>query len=134
MFSITKEIHFCYGHRLMNHPGKCRHLHGHSATAAITIEAEQLNPHGMVYDFSEIKEVAASFIHQHFDHNMLLHQDDPICSALDEAGERFMTLDVHPTAENLAKMIYTHFKELDYPVRKVALWETTGAYAEYRDS
>ena len=33
MFRVTKEIHFCYGHRLLNYDGKCRHLHGHNGRA-----------------------------------------------------------------------------------------------------
>ena len=28
MYKVTREIHFCYGHRLLNYDGKCRHLHG----------------------------------------------------------------------------------------------------------
>ncbi|MCI0654037.1 MAG: 6-carboxytetrahydropterin synthase, partial [Methylococcaceae bacterium] len=43
MFSITKEVYFCYGHRLMTHPGKCRNIHGHSVKAAVTISAAQLD-------------------------------------------------------------------------------------------
>ncbi|MES9926921.1 MAG: 6-carboxytetrahydropterin synthase, partial [Candidatus Thiodiazotropha sp. 6PDIVS] len=39
MYTVTKEIHFCYGHRLLNHKGKCRHLHGHNATAVIHLES-----------------------------------------------------------------------------------------------
>ena len=38
MFRVTKEIHFCYGHRLLNYAGKCRHLHGHNGTAVIALE------------------------------------------------------------------------------------------------
>ena len=34
MFRATKEIHFCFGHRLMNYVGKCRHLHGHNGRGA----------------------------------------------------------------------------------------------------
>ena len=132
MFSITKEVHFCYGHRLMNHAGKCRHLHGHSATAAITIEAETLNEQAMVCDFSEIKKVAADFIHQKFDHNMLLHKDDPLCPLLASTNERFTMLDEHPTAEVLAKLIFQHFQSHGYKVQKVALWETVGAHALYQ--
>ena len=39
MYRVTREIHFCYGHRLLNYDGKCRHLHGHNGKAVITLEA-----------------------------------------------------------------------------------------------
>ena len=39
MFRVTREINFCYGHRLLNYDGKCRYLHGHNGTAVIAIEA-----------------------------------------------------------------------------------------------
>ncbi len=108
MYSITKNLSFCYGHRLMNHPGKCRHLHGHSARVAITLEAETLNEQGMVCDFSDIKQFAGQWLNNTLDHNMLLHKDDPILPMLQEAGERVMVVDEHPTAEFLARMIFEH--------------------------
>ena len=37
MFSVSREITFCYGHRLLNYSGKCRHLHGHNGKAIITL-------------------------------------------------------------------------------------------------
>lgn len=133
MYTITKEVFFCYGHRLMNHPGKCRHLHGHSVKAAITVEAETLNGQGMVLDFSDIKETVMAFVDRELDHNLLLHRDDPIIPLLKGARERFLTLDEHPTAEVLAKMIYRHVRECGYRVREVALWETSSACASYRE-
>ena len=42
MYRISKQISFCYGHRLLEHAGKCRHLHGHNARAVITLEAPDL--------------------------------------------------------------------------------------------
>lgn len=132
MFTITKEVHFCYGHRLMNHAGKCRHLHGHSVKAAITIGAEELNEQGMVCDFSEIGQIASQFIKTELDHNLLLHKDDPLIPLLQEAKESFLALEEHPTAESLAKMIYRHVKERGYNVQQVVLWETSSAYACYQ--
>lgn len=58
MYRITKNLSFCYGHRLMDHPSKCRHLHGHSARVAMTLESENLNEQDMVCDFSDIKQYA----------------------------------------------------------------------------
>ena len=78
MHRVTREIHFCYGHRLLNYSGKCRHLHGHNGTAVITIESEKLDALGMVVDFSEIKRVMQSWIDDNLDHKMILHRDDPI--------------------------------------------------------
>ena len=75
MYSITKEIYFCYGHRLMHHAGKCRHLHGHSVKAAVTVAAQELNRQGMVCDFSDIKASANAYIEEQLDHNFLVYQD-----------------------------------------------------------
>jgi 6-pyruvoyltetrahydropterin/6-carboxytetrahydropterin synthase len=117
----------------MNHPGKCRNLHGHSVKASITIKADQLNDQGMVCDFADIKECAEKFIDQQLDHNFLLHKDDAIIPLLEQQNERFLALDEHPTAEVLAKMIFQHLKSADFQVDQVALWETASASACYRE-
>lgn len=131
MFSITKEVYFCYGHRLMGHPGKCRHVHGHSVKAAITVAAPELNEQGMVCDFAEISAVAARYIDAELDHNLLLHRDDPLAPALAAGGERFLLFDQHPTAEYLAQLIYDEVKAKGFNVTRVALWETASACATY---
>ncbi|MBS1212914.1 MAG: 6-pyruvoyl tetrahydrobiopterin synthase [Proteobacteria bacterium] len=131
MYTITKEVYFCYGHRLMKHAGKCRHLHGHSVKAAICIAADRLDEQGMVCDFSEIAASAAEFIDAELDHNLLLHRDDPLIPVLKAADERFMLLPEHPTSEYLARLIYEHIKAKNYRVQSVTLWETSSACASY---
>jgi 6-pyruvoyltetrahydropterin/6-carboxytetrahydropterin synthase len=133
MYTVTKEIHFCYGHRLMHHAGKCRNLHGHSARAVITVLAENLDRRGMVCDFADISVSAAAFIDAHLDHNLLLHRDDPAVPLLRQAGERFLALDEHPTAEVLARLIYRHMQSEGFNVESVALWETSSAQARYAE-
>src|SRR4051794_28417132 len=100
MFRVTKEIHFCYGYRLLNYDGKCRYLHGHNGKAVLALESAQLDALGMVVDFSEIKSVVGKWIDDALDHRMLLHKDDPIIPELRRQNEPFVTLDVTPTAEN----------------------------------
>lgn len=133
MFTVTKEIHFCYGHRLMHHAGKCRNLHGHSARAVITVQAESLDRQGMVCDFADIGVSAAAFIDTHLDHNLLLHRDDPAVPLLRQTNERFLALDEHPTAEVLARLIYRHMQSEGFNVESVALWETSSAQARYAE-
>jgi 6-pyruvoyltetrahydropterin/6-carboxytetrahydropterin synthase len=133
MFTITKEVYFCYGHRLMNHPGKCCNLHGHSVKAAISIERDALNEQGMVCDFADIKECVEAYVDQNLDHNFLLHEDDPLVPVLKANNERFWALAEHPTAEVLSKMIFQHLKETGFSVSQVVLWETASAYASYRE-
>jgi 6-pyruvoyltetrahydropterin/6-carboxytetrahydropterin synthase len=118
----------------MNHAGKCRHLHGHSVKAAISIEQETLNGQGMVCDFADIKACVETYVEQHLDHNLLLHQDDPLIPALKANNERFWALAEHPTAEVLSKMIFLHAKALGFKVSDVTLWETASAYASYREN
>lgn len=133
MYTITKEVYFCYGHRLMHHTGKCRHLHGHSVKAAISIAADELNNQGMVCDFADIRAVVETFIDQQLDHNLLLHKDDPLIPALQQHNERYWALDEHPTAEVLSKLIYRYLKQVGFNVAKVELWETASACASYSE-
>src|SRR5438067_11752221 len=104
MFSVTQELPFCYGHRLLDHPGKCGRLHGHNGVARVTLRSAMLDGQGMVADFDAIERSLRSFLDESVDHRLLLHRDDPLCPALRAAGEEFVALDFNPTAENIARM------------------------------
>ena len=67
MYRVTREIHFCYGHRLLDYEGKCRHLHGHNGRALITLAAAKLDTQGMVLDFSRVKRVVGGWIDDSLD-------------------------------------------------------------------
>jgi 6-pyruvoyltetrahydropterin/6-carboxytetrahydropterin synthase len=131
MFRVTREMTFCYGHRLLHYDGKCRHLHGHNGRAVITLEAEHLDPLGMVMDFTRIKQVIQAWIDDTLDHKMLLHRDDPVLPALRALGEPVYLMDVNPTAENIARLIFDHAVRQGFPVVEVSLWETENCFATY---
>ena len=131
MYRVTREIDFCYGHRLLNYEGKCKHLHGHNGRAVIAIESSELDSRGMVRDFSEIKQVVSRWIDDHLDHRMILHQDDPAVEYLQRLGEPLHLIDVNPTAENIAKLIYDYALEQGFPVVETRLWETPRCFATY---
>jgi 6-pyruvoyltetrahydropterin/6-carboxytetrahydropterin synthase len=131
MFRVSREIDFCYGHRLLNYEGKCRHLHGHNGRAVVTIEAEGLDCQGMVVDFNEIKRRLNTWIDENIDHRMVLHRGDPIVPVLEKMGEPMYLLDVNPTAENIAKLIADCGKAAGIPIVEVRLWETPHCFATY---
>ncbi|WZO99462.1 6-carboxytetrahydropterin synthase [Isosphaeraceae bacterium EP7] len=132
MFRVTREINFCYGHRLLNYDGKCRHLHGHNGRAVITLEAPALDSRGMLVDFAEIKQSVQRWIDETLDHNMLLCREDPLLPMLLERGERVFVMDTNPTAENIARLIYEQAVSAGLPVIEVLLWETPNCHASYR--
>ena len=132
MYRVSKSVAFCYGHRLLDYEGKCRHLHGHNARAVITLESKVLDERGMVEDFSEVKRLVWSWLDEEIDHTLLLHRDDPVLPVLQSAGERVMVTDENPTAEVIARMIYEFVAGKGYPVTGVTLWETETSHASYR--
>jgi 6-pyruvoyltetrahydropterin/6-carboxytetrahydropterin synthase len=131
MYRVTREITFCYGHRLLHFEGKCRHLHGHNGRAVLTLEAEELDRLGMVMDFARIKQVVQTWIDENLDHRMLLHKDDPVLPELRRQGEPVYVMDVNPTAENIARLIYDFAAAEGFPISEVRLWETESCYATY---
>ena len=132
MFRVTREIDFCYGHRLLHYEGKCRHLHGHNGRAVIVLEGEDLDHRGMLLDFSDIKSVVSGWIDDHLDHRMLLHKDDPAVPVLREMGEPMFLLDRNPTAENIARLIFEFTASQGFPIVESRLWETPRCFATYR--
>src|SRR4051812_32663202 len=131
MYRVTREIEFCYGHRLLNYDGKCQHLHGHNARAIISLEAPTLDARGMLVDFVEIKRRVQRRIDETLDHTMLLCRDDPILPVLEAHGERVYVMDANPTAENIARLIFDHAVEAGLPVVEVVVWETEKCHAGY---
>ena len=131
MYRVSREIQFCYGHRLLNYAGKCRHLHGHNGRVLITLEAPELDDKGMLVDFTEIKRHVQAWVDENLDHNMLLHRDDPILPLLQERDERVFVMDRNPTAENIARLIFDQARSSGLPVVEVVLWETPNCHASY---
>lgn len=131
MYRVTKQIDFCYGHRLRNYDGKCRHVHGHNGTAEIDLESPELDDRGMVMDFSEIKRDVKAWIDREIDHTMLFRHDDPLVEEFERMGEQYYTLEKNPTAEAIAELIYRYADGEGYPVTAVRLWETPTSYATY---
>lgn len=134
MFEVTKEIGFCYGHRLRDYAKKCKHLHGHNGRVEITLAAEKLDYRGMVIDFEDIKNVVQSWIMSELDHKLLLRHDDPLIPVLRDNNELFYEMADNPTAENIAKLIYDYARAQNLPVVSVRLWETPTSVAVYRES
>jgi 6-pyruvoyltetrahydropterin/6-carboxytetrahydropterin synthase len=131
-FQVTKVIEFSYGHRLLNHDGKCRYLHGHNGMVEVDLAAETLDRMGMVIDFSRVNEIVKTWIDDNLDHRMLLRHDDPMTQPLQQAGEPVYTMDENPTAENIAKLIWTAARDAGLQVAEVRVWETSTSRATYR--
>jgi len=131
MFRVARQIDFCYGHRLLNYAGKCRHLHGHNGKVLVTVEASGLDERGMVLDFGEIKQALSRWIDENLDHRMILHREDPAVPHLARLGEPLYLMDANPTAENIARLIFEQAARLGFPVVEVRLWETPSSAAIY---
>jgi 6-pyruvoyltetrahydropterin/6-carboxytetrahydropterin synthase len=133
LFRVTCSIDFCYGHRLLNYDGKCRHLHGHNGRAVISIASQKLDHRGMVLDFTDIKRDISRWIDSNLDHRMVLCESDPAVPLLQELGEPMFLLPENPTAENIAKLIFEASTQHGFPIESVKLWETPRCYATYEN-
>src|ERR1051326_3837629 len=134
MYQVTKEINFCYGHRLRDYAKKCKHLHGHNGRVEITLAAEKLDHRGMVIDFEDIKNVVQNWIMSELDHKLLLRQDDPLIPVLRDSNEVFYVMADNPTAENIARLIFDYTRAQGFAVVSVRLWETPTSVAVYRNT
>lgn len=121
---VTKIWTFDAAHRIPNHGGKCKNLHGHTYKLEVTVEGAVVNDvdapdDGMVLDFDVLSAIWKAHLEPQLDHRYLnesLPHVDP------------------PTAERLASWAAYEFTGHlpNHRVRLVSLrlWETPTAYAE----
>ena len=138
--TITKQIKFCAGHRLLNHGGKCENFHGHNYRVDIHVTGETTDAIGRVVDFSVISELFKQWIDQHWDHGFLLWKEDT--SAIESIRQvqphKLFLMHANPTAENMALYLLEHVapqlaertEGRDIYVSKIVLWETDSSSAE----
>ena len=130
-YSVTKRVEFCYGHRLLDYDGICKHPHGHNAVAEIEVRTAELDERAMVCDFSDIKRVVTGWVDRELDHKMILRRDDPLVEPLRALGEPVYLVDSNPTVECIARLIHHQAKASGLPVVRVTVWETPSSCATY---
>ena len=134
MFRVTREIDFCYGHRLLDYDGVCKHPHGHNATVEVEVRTDRLDKRNMVADFSDIKRLVKGWIDRELDHKMILRHDDPLVKPLEALGEPIYKLDSNPTVERIAKLIFDKAREQGLDIMGVRVWETPSSFAAYSEN
>lgn len=106
MITITRHHDFCYGHRVVDHESKCKHLHGHNGRIHFTIRANdnKLDDIGRVIDFSVIKRKLCQWVEDVIDHRTLIWTDDPFLFTLMELDmDSIFKVPFNPTAENICR-------------------------------
>jgi 6-pyruvoyltetrahydropterin/6-carboxytetrahydropterin synthase len=84
-----------------------------------------------VVDFDLVAARVGDHVLQTLDHRLLLHEGDPAVRALEAIGEPLVKLPFHPTAENLARLVFEHARAEGLPVVRVELVEQPGSVAAY---
>ncbi|MEE2755632.1 MAG: 6-carboxytetrahydropterin synthase [Myxococcota bacterium] len=74
-------------HRRWRHDGHCAHIHGYSREFIAWFACEQRTENGFVMDFGALKPVKA-WLDDHFDHTLLLDDDDPLLPEFRQLAEK----------------------------------------------
>ena len=111
--SITRRLEFDAGHRIPNHDGQCRHLHGHRYAIEVTLTGEVADhpgkaDDGMVLDFGDIKNLTNQYVVDLWDHAFLVAKEDK--SVIDFLAtlpnHKTVIMEHVPTVENLANAAF----------------------------
>ena len=111
--SITRRLEFDSGHRIPNHDGQCKHLHGHRYAIEVTLTGEVADhpgkaDDGMVLDFGDIKKLTNQHVVEPWDHAFLVAKEDQgLVSFLATLPNHKTVIMEHvPTVENLANAAF----------------------------
>lgn len=160
MITITRSYEWDAAHRVLGHESKCKHLHGHRYKAELEVTAYSLDVLGRVIDFGVIKDIAAQFIDQNWDHNIMLNSKDPLALIYKDPLAFFLSGSVkilshqqqsifsgkapyifsdgrNPTAENIAHELWCildgEFKRHSQGrafIRRIRVYETPNCWAD----
>jgi 6-pyruvoyltetrahydropterin/6-carboxytetrahydropterin synthase len=124
MFELKVRNHFSAAHKILEHPGKCSHLHGHNWNVDVTIQAAEVDRIGLAVDFSHLKALVKEVI-------------EPLDHVYLNELSLFSTVSTNPTAENRSRHIFNEIKGKlravapQAHVTRVDLYETETCSASY---
>jgi len=139
LVTATLKYEWDMGHRLPDHKGKCRRLHGHRYVAHIDLTGPvQLKgpSAGMVVDFYDVKQAVEKVLGE-WDHRTMLHEDDTIIwDATDPDVEReygIFRVPVIPTVENMCLLAISALRVVEgVKVTRIRIYETPNCWAEVK--
>lgn len=130
---IAKEFRWEMGHRLPEHFGLCKNIHGHSYKMIVQFEGE-LNKDQMVIDYYDVEKIINPIIKE-LDHAFMVNKDDKIVlEFLEKINSKKVIVDFHTTAENICKFMLSRISSEKLPENiksvNVRIYETQFDYAE----
>ena len=130
---IAKEFRWEMGHRLPDHFGKCKNIHGHSYKMMVELEGE-LDSNGMIIDYYVVKEIIEPIVEK-LDHSFMVSQkDNMVIEFLEKLNSKKVVVDFDSTVENITRYLIMEIKKAKLPSNvkgiKVRVCETPDDYAE----
>ena len=130
---IAKEFRWEMGHRLPEHFGKCKNIHGHSYRMIVELEGE-VDKSGMVMDYYDLKKIVEPVVEK-LDHAFMVYKEDKeIISFLEKMKSRMVVVGFQSTVENICKYFLDEIKKSNFPQNveniSVRIYETLDDYAE----
>ena len=142
--SITRRLEFDSGHRIPNHDGQCRHLHGHRYAIEVTLTGEVADhpgkaDDGMVLDFGDIKRLTNQYVVEPWDHAFLVSKEDEklVAFLASLPNHKTVIMEHVPTVENLANAAFAILQPVfnkafggRLELSAVRLYETPNCWAD----
>jgi 6-pyruvoyltetrahydropterin/6-carboxytetrahydropterin synthase len=130
---IAKEFRWEMGHRLPEHFGLCKNIHGHSYKMIVEFEGN-LNKQGMVIDYYDVEKIIAPIIEK-LDHSFMVNKNDGLMiEFLEKMKSKNVIVDFESTAENISFYLLSEIKKASLPPNvhsvRVRVYETEFDYAE----
>ena len=132
---IAKEFKWEMGHRLPEHFGLCKNIHGHSYKMIVELEGD-LNEQGMIIDFYELEKIINPLVEE-LDHAFMVNKDDKVVMEfLGNMNSKKVIVDFESTVENICTYISERIIKGSLPKNvisvSVRVYETADAYAEVK--
>lgn len=133
MMKIAKEFNWDMGHRLPEHFGKCKNIHGHSYRMFVELEGE-IQPTGMVMDYYDLKKIVCPIV-ETLDHSFMVYSEEiEIIEFLQKVNSKHVIVNFQSTVENICLYILREITKSSLPANiksvRVRIFETYDDYAE----
>jgi len=130
---VAKEFKWEMGHRLPEHFGNCKNIHGHSYKMIAEFEG-RLNENDMVIDFYDVDRIIKPLVEK-LDHAFMVNKNDTeVIEFLGKIKSKKFVVDFDSTVENICKFMLDEIKRADLSNNissvSVRVYETNEDYAE----